>query len=285
MKNSIRFMAMALVGVLLLLGVACTQAATPTPTSTGGGNTSTLPSGGGTSQNNTGFAPSSYNQSAYYQQAYGGQQSGIWVTGTGRTVVTPDLVILSLGVESRAATVAQARDQAATAMDNVMKVLTASGIKKDDIQTQYFNIQPQYVWNDFAKRQEINGYVVTNTITVKVRNVEGVGTVIDKVADAGGDLVRINNVSFTVEKPDTYVAQAREAAVKDAMAKAKQFADLTGVTLGKISYIAEAGGNIPVARDYAEAKAMTAGAAAPTTPISPGTLDITMTVQAVFNVM
>ena len=286
----------ALLGTLAL-GAACTQAGGSTPTPGGITTVTGLPGGTGqpvigaptggigSSQQFTDSSPSSgYTTFAPQSQSYSTQQSGIWVSGSGRVVVTPDLALLSLAVQSRAKTVQQARDQAATAMDQVMTVLTKNGIQKKDIQTQYFNIQPEYVWNDFAKRQEITGYLVTNSISVKARDMEGLGALVDKVADAGGDLVRVNSISFTTEDPDKYSAQAREAAVKDAMSKAQQFAKLTGVTLGKLAYIAETGSNVPIVRDYAEAKMLTAGAAAPPTPINPGQIDVTISVQAVFGI-
>ncbi|MFH1140391.1 MAG: SIMPL domain-containing protein, partial [Chloroflexota bacterium] len=165
----------------LALGAACTQAGGSTPTPGDSSPVTVLPGDGtglpvigapagdvGSSQQYTGSSPATgYSTFASQLQAYGTQQSGIWVSGSGRVVVVPDLALLSLGVEARAKTVQQARDQAATAMDQVMAVLTKAGIEKKDIQTQYFNIQPEYVWNDFAKRQEITGYTVTNTISVK----------------------------------------------------------------------------------------------------------------------
>ena len=267
----------------VLLGVACTQDSDPTPTTGGGvlnggvssgGNGLSLPGSG--SLEGAGFA--SFTSPVY---SNGTQSSGIWVGGTGRVVVTPDLALLSLGVEARGLTVQQARDDAATATDGVMRVLTASGIEEKDIRTQFFNIQPEYQWNDRDRKQELVGYRVTNTVSVKARDLEGVGTLIDQVADAGGDLVRINNISFTVEKPEQYATQAREAAVKDALAKARQFADLTGVTLGKLLYIAESGANVPIVRNFDQAR-VEASIAAPPTPISPGETDITLTVQAVF---
>ena len=272
----------------LVLGIACTQASdpTPTPTSTGGSPDVEAPPGGtglpllgASSPEAAGFTTF-----AAPQVAYGIQQSCIWVGGSGKVVVTPDLALLSLGVEARAATVQEARDDAATAMDRVMAVLIGSGIEEKDIRTQFFNIQPEYTWNETTRKQEIVGYRVTNIVSVKVRDLEGVGVLIDQVADAGGDLVRISNISFTVEHPEQYAAQARKAAVQDVMVKAKQFADLTGVTLGKLVYIAESGGNIPVVQ-YAEARADFAETvAAPSTSVSPGETSITITVQAVFSI-
>ena len=267
----------------VLLGVACTQASDPTPTQdigvvnggvSSGGNGLSVPGAG--SLDGAGFA--SFSSPVY---SNGAQLSGIWVGGSGRVVVTPDLAMLSLGVEARGLTVQQARDDAATAMDRVMRVLTASGIEEKDIRTQFFNIQPEYQWNDRDRKQELVGYRVTNTVSVKVRDLEGVGILIDQVADAGGDLVRINNIGFTVENPEQFAAQAREAAVKDALAKARQFADLTGVTLERLLYIAESGANVPIVRNFAEAR-VDAAIAAPPTPISPGETDIILTVRAVF---
>ncbi|MEE8443187.1 MAG: SIMPL domain-containing protein [Dehalococcoidia bacterium] len=277
---------MVIVGALAL-GVACTQASIPTPTPSGDSPGSELPTGNnGSSALSPGrLEAAGFTSFAAPQVSYDTQQAGIWVGGSGRVVVTPDLALLSLGVEARASTVREAREDAATAMTEVMAVLTGSGVEEQDIRTQYFNIQPEYTWNETDRKQEIIGYRVTNTVSVKVRDLEGLGSLIDQVADAGGDLVRMNNISFTVEHPGQFASQAREAAVEDAMAKAQQFADLTGVTLGKLVYIAESGGNVPVVRDYARAEmAMDSAVAAPPTPISQGDMDIIVYVQAVFGI-
>ncbi len=277
---------MVIVGALAL-GVACTQASIPTPTPSGDSPGSELPTGNnGSSALSPGrLEAAGFTSFAAPQVSYDTQQAGIWVGGSGRVVVTPDLALLSLGVEARASTVREAREDAATAMTEVMAVLAGSGVEEQDIRTQYFNIQPEYTWNETDRKQEIIGYRVTNTVSVKVRDLEGLGSLIDQVADAGGDLVRMNNISFTVEHPGQFASQAREAAVEDAMAKAQQFADLTGVTLGKLVYIAESGGNVPVVKDYARAEmAMDSAVAAPPTPISQGDMDIIVYVQAVFGI-
>ncbi|MBI4297525.1 MAG: SIMPL domain-containing protein [Chloroflexi bacterium] len=212
------------------------------------------------------------------------QQSGIWVTGTGKVAVQPDLALLNLGIEARANTVSGARQQAAEAMSRVVQAMKADGLQEKDIQTRYFNIQPQYVWNDFAKRQEITGYLVSNNVTTKVRNLDALGSLIDKMVEAGGDLIRVQGISFTVEEPVRYQNQAREAAVKDAMATAQQFAALTGVSLGKPIYIAQVGGVSPVIKEFSRMEVGIATTPAPTTPISAGELDVQVQVQIVFDI-
>ena len=119
---------------------------------------------------------------------------------------------------------------------------------------------------------------------VKIRDLEAMGSLVDQVATAGGDLTRINSIRFTVGDTQQFASQAREAAVKQAIEKATQFAQLTGVTLGNLVYIAETGANVPVMRDFAFEERAVAAAVAPSTPVSPGEMDITVTVQAVFNI-
>jgi hypothetical protein len=117
-------------------------------------------------------------------------------------------------------------------------------------------------------------------VTAKIRDINKSGTIIDAVAEAGGDLTRINGISFTVDNPTTYYTQAREKAMADAEAKAEQMADLAGIKLDKPFYISESGGYIPV--PYA-VRSYDAGVSA-TTPISAGELEITLSVQVAYGI-
>ena len=214
------------------------------------------------------------------------QQLGIWVTGRGEVVTTPDLAILSAGVEARAETVAIARSQAAGAMSQILQILNAQGIESGDIQTRFFNISPEYVWNDRAKRQELVGYRVNNQVAVKIRDIDSAGTIIDAVAAAGGDLVRIQGVNFTVEDTEALEIQARKNAVENLMAKAQQFAELTDVQLGKPVFLSESGGFAPrITSAVAERAFDVAAAPSVQTPISGGELKVTITVQGTFPIV
>ena len=214
------------------------------------------------------------------------QQAGIWVTGRGEVTTTPDLAVLNAGVESKARTVAEARIQAAQAMDQIVQMLKERGIQDRDIQTRVFQISPEYTYNDAIRKQELVGYRVNNQISVKIRDIGGVGVIVDEVAAAGGDLVRIQGINFTVEDTEALEFQARERAVQALLAKAGQFAQLTDVELGKLVFLSESGGFTPRvenldARFFAES----APAALATTPISGGELKVTVTVQAVFSIL
>ena len=206
------------------------------------------------------------------------QSTGIWVTGVGKVTVVPDIAILNLGVETQATTVAEAQQAAAVAMDAIMKVLSDHQVADNDIKTQYYSIQPVRSWDKDTGKEILIGYRVTNTVVVKVREIADTGSIIDSAVAAGGDYIRVNSIGFTVDKPDTYGAQAREAAMADAKTKAKQLADLGGLKLGKPTYISESSYSAPII--YRDAKE----ASAPTTPISPGEMEIQLTVQVVYSI-
>jgi uncharacterized protein YggE len=208
------------------------------------------------------------------------QQVGIWVNGDGKASATPDIAVISAGVEVQKPTVDAAQKDAATAMDAIMKVLNGNNIDKKDIQTQQYMIYPVWQWNDRLQKQELVGYRVTNMVTVKIRKIEITGSVIDDIAGAGGDLVRINDISFTVDDPSQYYKEARDEAVKNAQEMAQQMADAAGVKLGALIYMSSNTGYTPVRESYA-LKADGA-APAPVTPISPGELQYTVSVQMVY---
>jgi len=207
------------------------------------------------------------------------QQSGIWVSGTGEVSVTPDIATLSLGIEAQADTVAEAQEQAAVAMEAVMAALADNGVAEKDIQTRYFSIYPVTRWDDFDDQQVVIGYRVTNMVTAKIRDVEQAGLVIDAVAAAGGDYTRVNNISFSVDDPTPYYEEARQEAMADARAKAEQLADLAGIGLGKPTYISEGTIYPPVVYRDAGMEMMAPGA---TTPISPGEIELTLTLQVAY---
>jgi uncharacterized protein len=214
------------------------------------------------------------------------QQQGIWTTGEGKISVVPDVAILTLGIQSQEDSVSLAREKAAVAMGAVIAAIKAQGIEDKDIQTQNFNIYQNTRWN--GDKEEVTGYRVTNTVVVKVRKVEKAGDVIDKVVEAGGDLTRVNGISFTIDDPQPYYEQARDKAFDYAATKAKQLAEKAGVKLGDVLYMTEssATNNYGIAyRNYAVAgDAMPAPSVATPSNISVGQLEISATVSLGYDI-
>lgn len=201
---------------------------------------------------------------------------GIQVTGSGSAFGEPDVAVLSLGVSTERDSVEKARAEAADAMQKVLDSLKNNGVSEKDIQTQHFSIQPQY---DYIDGQRIlRGYRVTNMVSAKIRNLEQVGEVIDDAA-AGGDIVQVQSIQFTIDDPTALQAQARVEAMKDAKAKAETLAKESGVTLGKPTFISEATGSYAPTYRFDE-KASAEGI----TPIETGELEIAVTVTVIYEI-
>jgi uncharacterized protein YggE len=211
--------------------------------------------------------------------AFNGQSTGIWVSGEGKATAVPDVAVLTLGVQAQESTVAQAQDETATAMNAIINELKSAGVADKDIQTQQYYITPIWTTNKDTGQQTLAGYRVTNTVTAKIRQVAGTGDIINAVSSAGGNYTTINGISFTVDNPSPYQKTARQAAMADAQAKAKQLADAAGVKLGAPTYISESGGIVPIRNVPLPSGA--APAPAPP-PISPGESTITVDVQVVY---
>ncbi len=209
------------------------------------------------------------------------QQEGIWVSGTGKVTVVPDITTLRLGIEAQEASVAEAQSKATEAMNQVMDALTDNGVAKKDIQTQYFSIHRVTRWDREKEVEIVIGFRVTNIVTAKIRDLDKVGVIIDAVAKAGGDLTRIDSIDFSIDDPSAYHEEAREKAMAEAKDKAKQLAKLAGVTLGKPTYISE---SIQVPPPIYP-RVMYEGAPIPAPaapPISPGEMEISLTIQVIY---
>ena len=190
---------------------------------------------------------------------------------------SPISLTLSSGVEVSADTVVEARAGAAEAAA-VIAALRENGVEERDIRTVNFFIDPVYDYRDETPR--VTGYTVSNSVEVTVRDVEGVGELIDAVAVAGGDAVRFNGISFAHEDPVGLTQQARELAMADARAKAEQLAELNGVTLGEPLSIVETSWAAP--RVGSAPRAEFAAADMAGTSIQPGATGVTVTVQVVW---
>jgi len=118
-------------------------------------------------------------------------------------------------------------------------------------------------------------------VMAKIREIAKTGSIIDSVAEAGGDLTRIDHISFSIDDPSEYRKEARDKAMADAKAKAEQLANLSGVRLGKPTYISESI-SYPV---YPPPVRAAEAAPAPVTPISPGEMKISLDIQVVYAIL
>jgi uncharacterized protein YggE len=206
----------------------------------------------------------------------------IHVTGSGSVTGEPDIATLDLGVSVEKETVAEAREEAASAMTALIASLKANNVAEKDIKTENFSIHPQYDYTDNGRI--LRGYRVNNTVRAKIRELATLSDVIDAAAAAGGNSIVINSIQFMIDDTTPLQTQARSLAVKDAEAKAQTLAEASGVTLGEPITITEStyfeGPPIP----FATAEAAFDDAARTATPIVAGELTVTVNVTVVYEI-
>ena len=206
----------------------------------------------------------------------------IHVTGSGSVTGEPDIASLDIGVSVEKESIAEAREEAASAMTALIAALQANNVDEKDVKTENFSIHPQYDYTDDGR--VLRGYRVNNTVRAKVRDLATLSDVIDDAAAAGGNSIVINSIQFMIDDTTPLQAQARSLAVKDAEAKAQTLAKASGVRLGEPITITEStyfeGPPIP----FATAEAAFDDAARSSTPIAPGELAVTVTVTVVYEI-
>ena len=160
--------------------------------------------------------------------------------------VAPDQAQIDGGVTSEAKTAREASDANNAAMGKVLLALKGAGIEEKDYQTSRLSLQPQYPPNRPARVRTISGYRASNRVTIKVRDVTKVASVIDVLVGAGAN--EIGGINFVVSQASKVLDDAREKAVADARRKAEIYARAAGVTLGEPLAISEAGSPGPMFR-------------------------------------
>jgi hypothetical protein len=209
------------------------------------------------------------------------EPQGLSVSGEGRASAAPDVAVLGLGVSAKASTVSAANSQAQEAMTALLDSLEANGVQEKDIQTTSLSIQPEYDYRN--NEQVLTGYRVSHMLQVKVRDIDRAGEVIDDAVQAGGDLLQVQSISFTIDDTTTLSSEARQKAVADAQAKAEELASLAGVTLGDPTYITEST-STPYVQPYYDRSVSYSAEAAPVTEISLGELEVVVSVQISYTI-
>ena len=206
------------------------------------------------------------------------------VSGEGEVRAVPDQAQLSAGVVTQGKTAAAALAANSTAMNNVFAALKKRGVPEKSITTSNFSINPQYPpYRQDAPQEDrtrIIGYEVSNQVTVILDDVSKVGSTLDALVASGAN--QAGGVSFTIRDPKPLMRDAREDAVKDAVAKAQTLAKSAGVTLGPIISISEGGGYQPMPV-FAKAMRMDA-VAAPPPPVAPGEQSLTVNVSITWEI-
>ncbi|MBS9475550.1 SIMPL domain-containing protein [Ancylobacter radicis] len=182
----------------------------------------------------------------------------ITVSGEGIVRAVPDMASFSSGVVSEAKTAREALDANSQAVGAMVAAIKEAGIEARDIATSGFSVQPRYAppRKDGTGEQNITGYEVRNTVTVRVRDLARLGDLLDKVVTTGAN--QIDGVSFDIAEPVKLQEEARVAAVKDARRQAEIMAEAGGVRLVRVLSMTADGASAPPMRRMMAAQMMKA---------------------------
>ncbi len=206
------------------------------------------------------------------------------LSGHGEVMAKPDIAIIRLGVEKQAREARQALRAASEAMTAVFAVLKERWkVEEKDMMTSGFSVTPQYVYPKKSYEREqgpkLVGYRVSNMLTVRVRDLKALGGILDDLVRSGSN--RINGISFTIDDPQPLRDEARRRAVRDALRKARLYAEEAGFILGPVLTMSERGDFMPVRRPMMAPRVKAMAAEAIPVPVAAGeravTADVSLT--------
>jgi uncharacterized protein YggE len=201
----------------------------------------------------------------------------VMTRGVGIATGTPDLLTVTLGVQTRDRSAAAALEANNTRAAAVIDVLRAAGVAPADLQTSQLTVYPTY--DQTGSR--ISGYEVSNMVTARLRDIAAAGPVIDRAGEVAGDAVRVQQVGFSIDDDSPVRAAARADGVRRAIAQATQLAEAAGVRLGSIRSITEQ----PVEQPGPFPRAADAGVAVQAAvPIEAGSQELTVAVEVVHEI-
>lgn len=165
----------------------------------------------------------------------------VTVIGSGKVQGTPDTLTASVAMETVAPDVTAALNQSSQRQQAVIDALVSNKVDRKDINTTRVSVQPQ----TNSDGTTTTGYRASNAIDVKIRDITAASQLLALIASTGGDATRINSVSYSIEDDSQLVKDARAQAFNDAKSRAEQYAQLSGLNLGKVISISEQSGATP----------------------------------------
>jgi hypothetical protein len=202
----------------------------------------------------------------------------IVIDGDGKVTGEPTLAEVSVGMYSDGRDVTEVQMANSKKVNAIIAALKGLGIASADMQTNNYSIAPKFDYKDGA--QNVIGYVVSQNLSVKVRDLSRVGAVVAKAGELGAN--QVNGVTFTIDDPTVQKQQARMMAIEDAKKKAEELANALGVKIVRVASFSESSTQ-PPAFPYAY-RALDAAAAAPIPEIQTGTLDVQSRVSVTFEI-
>lgn len=213
------------------------------------------------------------------------QPRTISVNATAEVRRAPDRAVISLAVETTAATAAEASSRNAEQMSRVLEAIRRLGIDREDIQTRRVELSPRYERMQPGREDQqprIAGYVATNQVVVTVDDIGMVGQIVDAGIAAGAN--RVSGISFELRDPEAAHHEALRLAVQRATREARVVAEALGEPLGPALTVSTSAYMPPPQPMAMRARVEAFDAQQMPTPVEPGELDVQATVSITFRI-
>lgn len=161
------------------------------------------------------------------------QPSEITVTGNAQRTMAPTYAILSLGLTSSSANVTAAKSANDKVMSQLINSLSSQGLAKKDIYSSNISVNPDYNYDN--GNRTITSYSISNTVTVRINNLDKVSSIIGAAVQAGA--TEINSLTFKADVPHALQDQLTVDAIKDGRHNAEIMASALGRTLGPVKTV------------------------------------------------
>jgi uncharacterized protein YggE len=204
----------------------------------------------------------------------------ITIEGDGKVTGKPDVALIDLGLLNEGPQVVMAQSINTKQVNDIIAAMKGLGIVADDIQTSNYSISPKY--NYLNGQSTIIGYTVSQTVSVKVRDLTKIGAVLSGAGALG--LNQVNGLQFKIDDPTSLKAQARTKAISDAKSKAEELAKELGLSVHGVIGFSESSGNVPQPMYMKETALGMGGAPAAAPDIQSGSLDVLSHVSVTFEI-
>lgn len=209
----------------------------------------------------------------------------ISVSAEGKVVVAPDIATLSFSVVSQGKDPVNLQEDNNKKINSAIEFVKSQGVESKDIKTSDYNLSPNYRWDEKTRTSIIDGYILTQTVVVKMRDLSKVASILGGLPARG--INQLGGVNFTIDDPDKFLNEAREEAYNKARAKAEAMAKYNDVRLRKVVSFNEYGGGPIYPMMYAKEAALGRGgdvALPPMPTIEPGSQEVTVNVNVVYEI-
>ena len=205
------------------------------------------------------------------------------VEGTGRVFAPPNIAEITLGVRTEKAQTAEAATKEnVEKMNRVIEAIKKAGVEAKDIKTTDYQLYADYNYNTPDRVRELSGWNLSQSVRVKIRNLDSIGDVIAKATAAGAN--QADSVSFTIDDEEVLKKQARGEAIEKAKAKAEELSKAAGIKLGKVINVYESYSQPPITLDYYKGEGMGGGGDITPPSIQPGQNEVVVNVTLVYKV-